>query len=390
MANIEGMVVDGLQIGPDDRLASWLPFYHDMGLVGFVLVPVAAQLSVDYLDTRDFAMRPRQWLDLMTQTRATISFAPSFGYDLCARRLRDADVAKYDLSNWRIAGIGAEMIRPQTLDLFADKLADCGFDSRAFLACYGMAECTLGISFSPLGQGFTTHYADADQLADSQQVVLIDENEESGRGRHFVNCGRPLPSYEVEVRDENGDPLEDWRSGVIHVRGPSVMSGYFNHTEDFGCNLSDDGWLDTGDIGYMVDGTITITGRKKDLIIIHGRNIWPQDLEHLAETLPEVRVGDALAFSAPAPNGDEFCVLQVQCRDKDSTRRRNLERRLTAMVRMELSLDCYVELVPNRSLPKTSSGKLSRSKARMHFIEAHDSDRLHQVVEEVRDRVASA
>jgi fatty-acyl-CoA synthase len=390
MANIEGMVVDGLQIGPDDRLASWLPFYHDMGLVGFVLVPVAAQLSVDYLDTRDFAMRPRQWLDLMTQTRATISFAPSFGYDLCARRLRDADVAKYDLSNWRIAGIGAEMIRPQTLDLFADKLADCGFDSRAFLACYGMAECTLGISFSPLGQGFTTHYADADQLADSQQVVLIDENEESGRGRHFVNCGRPLPSYEVEVRDENGDPLEDWRSGVIHVRGPSVMSGYFNHTEDFGCNLSDDGWLDTGDIGYMVDGTITITGRKKDLIIIHGRNIWPQDLEHLAETLPEVRVGDALAFSAPAPNGDEFCVPQVQCRDKDSTRRRNLERRLTAMVRMELSLDCYVELVPNRSLPKTSSGKLSRSKARMHFIEAHDSDRLHQVVEEVRDRVASA
>ena len=218
----------------------------------------------------------------------------------------------------------------------------------------------------------------------------MDENEESGRGRHFVNCGRPLPSYEVEVRDENGDPLEDWRSGVIHVRGPSVMSGYFNNTEDFGCNLSDDGWLDTGDIGYMVDGTITITGRKKDLIIIHGRNIWPQDLEHLAETLPEVRVGDALAFSAPGPNGDEFCVLQIQCRDKDSTRRRNLKRRLTAMVRMELSLDCYVELVPNRSLPKTSSGKLSRSKARMNFIEAHDSDRLHQVVEEVRDRVASA
>ena len=390
MANIEGMVVDGLQIDSNDRLASWLPFYHDMGLVGFVLVPVATQLSVDYLDTRDFAMRPRQWLNLMTQTGATISFAPSFGYDLCARRLRDADIAKYDLSNWRIAGIGAEMIRPQTLEQFADQLAACGFDSRAFLACYGMAECTLGISFSPLAQGFTTHYVDSDQLADAHEVVLMDESEQSGRGRHFVNCGRPLPSYEVEVRDENGDRLEDWRSGVIHVRGPSVMSGYFNSPEESGCTLSEDGWLNTGDIGYMVDGTITITGRKKDLIIIHGRNIWPQDLEHLAETQPEVRVGDALAFSAPGPNGDEFCVLQVQCREKDSTKRSNIERRLTAMLRMELSLDCYVELVPNRSLPKTSSGKLSRAKARQSFIEAHDSDRLHQVAEEVRVRTASS
>jgi fatty-acyl-CoA synthase len=390
MANIEGMVVDGLRIDSNDRFASWLPFYHDMGLVGFVLVPVATQLSVDYLDTRDFAMRPRQWLNLMTQTGATISFAPSFGYDLCARRLRDADIANYDLSNWRVAGIGAEMIRPQTLEQFADKLAACGFDSRAFLACYGMAECTLGISFSPLAQGFTTHYVDSDQLADAHEVVLMDESEQSGRGRHFVNCGRPLPSYEVEVRDENGDRLEDWRSGVIHVRGPSVMSGYFNSPEESGCTLSEDGWLNTGDIGYMVDGTITITGRKKDLIIIHGRNIWPQDLEHLAETQPEVRVGDALAFSAPGPNGDEFCVLQVQCREKDSTKRRNIERRLTAMLRMELSLDCYVELVPNRSLPKTSSGKLSRAKARLSFIEAHDSDRLHRVAEEVRVRVALA
>ena len=390
MANIEGIVVDGLRIDSNDRLASWLPFYHDMGLVGFMLVPVAAQLSVGYLDTRDFAMRPRQWLNLMTQTRATIAFAPSFGYDLCARRLRDADIAKYDLSNWRIAGIGAEMIRPQTLELFADKLAACGFDSRAFTACYGMAECTLGISFSPLAQGFTTHYVDSDQLADAHEVVLMDESEQSGRGRHFVNCGRPLPSYEVEVRDDNGDRLEDWRSGVIHVRGPSVMSGYFNLPRESGCTLSDDGWLNTGDIGYMVDGTITITGRKKDLIIIHGRNIWPQDLEHLAETQPEVRVGDALAFSAPAPNGDEFCVLQVQCREKDPGKRRNFERRLTALLRMELSLDCYVELVPNRSLPKTSSGKLSRAKARLSFIKAHDSDRLHQVAEEVRVRVASA
>ena len=129
----------------DDRMMSWLPFYHDMGLVGFMLVPMAAQVSIDYLDTREFAMRPRQWLELMTQSRATISFAPSFGHDLCARRVRPNDLANYDLSNWRVAGIGAEMIRPpDTLAYFAELLEPCGFDRRAFLACYGMAECTSG------------------------------------------------------------------------------------------------------------------------------------------------------------------------------------------------------------------------------------------------------
>ncbi len=390
MANIRGMVVDGLNITARDRLVSWLPFYHDMGLVGFVLVPVAAQLSVDYLDTLEFAMRPRQWLKLMTQSRGTISFAPSFGYDLCARRLRDSDIDQYDLSSWRVAGIGAEMIRPQTLSYFSERLAPAGFDERSFLACYGMAECTLGISFSPLSQGFTTHYVDSDHLADAHEVVLMEEGDHSGRGRHFVNCGRPLPSYEVEVRDENGASLADWRSGVIHVRGPSVMSGYFNLPVETGDVLSDDGWLNTGDIGYMVDGTITITGRKKDLIIIHGRNIWPQDLEHMAETQPEVRVGDALAFSAPDPEGDEHCVLLVQCRETDPARRENLKRRLTALIRMELSLDCHVELVPNRSLPKTSSGKLSRAKARLGYLAARESEQFAEVAELDQLRVASA
>jgi fatty-acyl-CoA synthase len=390
MANLQGIINHGLEMTAEDRFMSWLPFYHDMGLVGFVLVPLAAQISVDYLDTREFAMRPRQWLNLMTQTRATVSFAPSFGYDLCARRVRDNDLQNYDLSNWRVAGIGAEMIRPQTLEHFADMLAPCGFDKNAFLACYGMAECTLGISFSALNSGFSTHYIDSDHLADNHQVILMDEAEEEGRGRHFVNCGAPLPSFEVQVRDDDGSVLEDWRSGVIYLRGPSVMSGYFNLPEETGHALCGDGWLNTGDIGYLVDGVITITGRKKDLIIIHGRNIWPQDLEHIAESQPEIRVGDALAFSAPNHEGDELCVLVVQCRETDPNKRHNLVRRLTALVRMELSLDCYVELVAPHALPRTSSGKLSRSKARLDFIDAHDMDRLNEVAEEVRLRMASA
>ena len=389
MANLQAIVVDGLEMNGRDRMMSWLPFYHDMGLVGFVLVPMCAQVSIDYLDTREFAMRPRQWLSLMTETRATISFAPSFGYDLCARRVRPKDVATYDLSNWRVAGIGAEMIRPQTLEHFARMMEPAGFDRRAFLACYGMAECTLAISFSPLWTGFTTHHIDADHLSEHHEAVLLAENDTQGRGRHFVNCGIPLPNFEVEIRDDN-KVLGDWQSGVIYLRGPSVMSGYFNLPEETSHALCEDGWLNTGDIGYLVNGVLTITGRKKDLIIIHGRNIWPQDLEHIAETQPEVRAGDAVAFSAPGAEGEEMCVLMVQCRERDPAKRNNLVRRLTALMRMEMSLDCYVELVPIHSLPRTSSGKLSRAKARLDFINSNDMDKLDTAAEEVRLRVASA
>ena len=389
MANLQGMVGPGLQMNGEDRMMSWLPYYHDMGLVGFVLVPMSAQVSIDYLDTREFAMRPRQWLNLMTQSRATISFAPSFGYDLCARRVRPKDMAGYDLSNWRIAGIGAEMIRPETLAYFAEVLEPCGFDQRAFLACYGMAECTLGISFSPLSTGFTTHHIDSDRLSDNHEAVLMDEGDTAGRGRHFVNCGVPLPGFEVEIRDD-GKVLGDWHSGVIYLRGPSVMSGYFNLPEESSYALSEDGWLNTGDIGYLADGVLTITGRKKDLIIIHGRNIWPQDLEHVAESQPEVRSGDAVAFSAPDHEGEEMCVLRVQCRETDTQKRNNLVRRLTALMRLEMGLDCYVDLVPIHSLPRTSSGKLSRAKARLDFIAEYDAERLNGIAEEVRLRAASA
>jgi fatty-acyl-CoA synthase len=168
------------------------------------------------------------------------------------------------------------------------------------------------------------------------------------------------------------------------------MSGYFNLPEETSHALCEDGWLNTGDIGYLVDGVLTITGRKKDLIIIHGRNIWPQDLEHVAETQPEVRSGDAVAFSAPNSDGEELCVLMVQCRETDPAKRNNLVRRLTALVRMEMSLDCYVELVPIHSLPRTSSGKLSRAKARLDFINNHDIEKLDAATQEVRVRVASA
>ena len=381
MSNLTGIITDGVRIGAADRLFSWLPFYHDMGLVGLVLVPIAAQISVDYMDTRDFAMRPRQWLSLMSQTKATISFSPSFGYELCARRLREGEAARYDLSNWRVAGIGAEMIRWETLERFAEALAPAGFNPRAFLACYGMAECSLAVSFSPLFEGYSTDRIDLDHLADHGEALQVPEQDTSTRARAFVSCGAPLPGYELEIRDDTGALLPDRVTGTIFVRAASVMTGYFNAPAETQAALSPDGWLNTGDIGYTIDGSLFITGRQKDLIIINGRNIWPQDLEYLAEHQQEARVGDALAFSVPGPEAREVCVLVVQCRETNAGKRVALIDRLTHLVRLEMGIDCYVELVAPHTLPRTSSGKLSRSKARQNFIASHDLAEVAAIAE---------
>jgi fatty-acyl-CoA synthase len=390
MANLHGIAAHGVQMRPGDRCLSWLPFYHDMGMVGFVLVPMATQITVDYLDTREFAMRPRQWLNLMSENKATIAFSPSFGYDLCARRLREGEAGKYDLSNWRVAGIGAEMIRPETLDYFASELKPAGFDPRAFLPCYGMAECTLGVSFSPLGKGYSTDYIDSEHLAECDEVLIKQLHSVSGRGRHFVNCGKPLPGHEVEIRDDDGQPLGDCKAGIIHVRGPSVMKGYFNAPDETASVLSSDGWLNTGDIGYMNDGVLTITGRKKDMIIIRGRNIWPQDLEYIAESQPEIRVGDAVAFSAPNEENEESCVLMIQTRERAESRRLALIKQVKALVQRELNLECSVALVPPRSLPRTSSGKLSRARARQNYIASLREHKDQEVAFEEPRRVASS
>ena len=385
MSNLAGIVRHGLKIKQTDRFFSWLPFYHDMGLVGLVMVPLAAQVSVDYLDTRDFAMRPRQWLNLMTRTKATISFSPPFGYELCVRRLREGEADKYDLSNWRIAGVGAEMIRSETLNGFAEALAPAGFDKKSFLACYGMAECSLAISFAPLDAVHGTDCIDGDHHADHQEALPINSVENPGRARCFVKCGSPLPGFEMEVRNDAGELLPNRRTGSIFVRAESVMSGYFNAPEETAKTLTDDGWLNTGDLGYRVDdGNVIITGRKKDLIIINGRNIWPQDLEYLAEQQPEVSIGGSLAFSVPGPDESDRCVLVVQCREADKDKRADLVSRLVRLVSLELGVNCSIELVPPHTLPRTSSGKLSRSKARQQFIERHDPVQFLPVTPEVK------
>ena len=380
MHNLADILRHGVKARPGDRCVSWLPYYHDMGLVGLVLAPVASQLSVDYLSTREFAMRPRLWLKLMSQNKGTLSFSPPFGYELCVRRLRQEESDKFDLSSWRVAGVGAETIRPEPLVQFAEILAASGFKKTAFLPCYGMAECSLAVSFSPLGNGLELDTVDGEHLAEHQEALSADHgfNDAIARTNTFVNCGAPLPEYDIQVRDDLGRTLPDRHCGTLFVRGPSVMSGYFGDEEATREVLSPDGWLNTGDLGYRIGDSLVITGRQKDLIIINGRNIWPQDLEYLAEQQPEVRTGDASAFSVPGPDGEEKAVLVLQCRVNDVMKRADLMERLHGLVRQELGIDCFIELVPRHTLPRTSSGKLSRSGARKDFLKRVDSEQLRQ------------
>ena len=370
LSNLFAILKYGIQIRPGDRAVSWLPYFHDMGLVGLVLAPMAAQMTVDYLNTRDFAMRPRLWLTLMSQNRGTLSVSPTFGYELAARRVREKEVANFDLSAWRIAGVGAEPIRTESLERFADLLAPSGFDRRSFVPCYGMAECALAVSFSPMGQGLDVDRVDSDTLAEEQKALPLHPNRDNGTAsvNTFTNCGAPLPGFDVEIRDDQGQVLPERHCGTLFVRGPSVMSGYFGDLKATREVLSPDGWLNTGDLAYRIGNSIVITGREKDLIIINGRNVWPQDLEYLAEKQPEVRTGDASAFSVPGSNGEERAVMMVQCRESDESKRADLQGRLHSQIRQEFGIDCLIELVPRNTLPRTTSGKLSRSGARKEYL----------------------
>jgi len=371
MNNLANIIRNGVKVRKGDRSMSWLPYYHDMGLVGLVLSPMASQVTVDYLKTRDFGMRPRLWLTLISQNHATVSFGPPFGYELCVQRLREDTADQFDLSSWRIAGVGAETIRPEPLARFASMLAPSGFNPNAFTACYGMAECALAVSFSPLDQGVQLDLVDAEQMAESQEASPATLTAQSGpsQTKSLVKCGFALPGYDVAVRNDAGRALPERHVGTLFVRGPSVMSGYFGEEALTREVLSPEGWLNTGDLAYVVDGSIVITGRQKDLIIINGRNIWPQDMEYIAESQPEVRTGDASAFSVSAPDGDDKAVLVIECRDSNEAKRDELVSRLQALIRQDLGIDCFIELVPRNTLPRTTSGKLSRSGAKKDFLQ---------------------
>ncbi|HEX5080277.1 MAG TPA: fatty acyl-AMP ligase [Geminicoccaceae bacterium] len=369
MANAHAIATWGLEAAPGDRCVSWLPLYHDMGLVGFMLTPLLCQLSVDYLATRDFARRPLVWLSLLSEHGGTLSYSPTFGYDLCARRA-DNGSYDFDLRRWRAAGIGGDMIEPRVPRRFAEVFAAHGFRASAFVPSYGMAEATLAVSFSPLGRGLVVDTVDRHALAEERRAVPAGPDAEPGSARGFVVCGPALPGHMIEIRDDDGRVLPERRLGRIFVRGPSIANGYFGEPQA-SAEMFRDGWLDTGDLGYLVDGALAITGRRKDLIIVHGRNVWPQDLEWAVEQLPGLRRGDAAAFSldeGPGGEGGESVVLLVQCRLTDPAARAQLERDVKAVVQQTAAIECKVVLVRPHGLPQTSSGKLSRSRARQNYL----------------------
>lgn len=377
MSNLQGIVRTGIGVQPGDRAASWLPFYHDMGLVGFLLGPVVSQVPVDYIRTRGFALRPVSWLRLISQNRATIAFGPPIAYQLCSQRLRREVPEGLDLSCWRVAGVGAEMIRLEVLSDFADRLEPAGFDRRAFMPCYGLAESMLAVTFSPLEEGARHECVDADVLA--EDGVAVPAGPATRSVTEIVNCGQVLPGHELRIVDEEGRELGEREIGRIMLRGPSVMDEYLEDPEATAEVFDDEGWLDTGDLGYVTEEGLFVTGRTKDLIIINGRNIWPQDLEYLAEQEDAVRVGDASAFSVTDPDGGEAAVLVVQCRLTDPQESEALVARIEGSVYEHLGLRCIVDLVPPGTLPKTSSGKLSRVEAKRGFLERSGMGRLEAV-----------
>jgi fatty-acyl-CoA synthase len=356
-----------MKMGDGDRGVSWLPFYHDMGLVGCMLSIVANQMSVDYLKTEDFARRPLAWLDLISRNQGTtMSYSPTFGYDICARRVSSQmDVAeRFDLSRWRVAGNGADMIRPDVMQAFVDAFAPAGFKPSSFLPSYGLAEATLAVSVMPPGEGIVVELVEETLLAGGGPG----ERNRPQRYRAVVNCGKPVRDMEVEIRGDEGSRLGEREIGKVHCRGTSVMAGYFRDEEATAACLDADGWLDTGDMGYLSDGYLYIVGRAKDMIIINGKNHWPQDIEWAVEQLPGFKAGDIAAFSITTPGGEETPAVLVQCRTSDVEERGKLRDMIRERVRAITGINCVVELVPPRSLPRTSSGKLSRAKARNLYL----------------------
>ena len=355
----------GMKIQQSDRCVSWLPWYHDMGLVGCFLSLIANQISADYLKTEDFARRPLAWLDMISRNPGTTcSYSPTFGYDICARRISSqSNVAeRFDLSRWRIAGNGADMIRPDVMQSFVNAFAGAGFKASAFLPSYGLAEATLAVTLMPPGEGIRVELVEEERLSGTPRDLS-----RPARYRAIVNCGKAVKDMDLVIRGEHGESLPDHHIGKVWCKGPSVMHSYFRDPESTAACLVD-GWLDTGDMGYMVDGYLFIVGRAKDMIIINGKNHWPQDIEWAVEQLPGFHQGDIAAFSVENDSGEEVPAVLVHCRVSDPEERVKLHSQIRDKVRSITGMNCVVELVPPRTLPRTSSGKLSRAKAKKLYL----------------------
>jgi fatty-acyl-CoA synthase len=347
----------GLDARDGDVAVSWLPLYHDMGLIGMLLSSVYRPADAVIMSPVLFLKRPSAWLDAISTYRGTVSFAPNFAYELCRRRIKTSQLESLDLSRWRVAGCGAEPIRPDTLLQFADYFAPAGFSARSFLPSYGLAEHALAVSFAH--GGLHVDVVDAERLVRDSRAVPVVNGSPSVR---VVCCGQPFPGHQIRVVDEAFDELPERHVGSILARGPSVMRGYFEAAEASSEALRD-GWLVTGDLGYMADGSLYVCGRTKDLIIRQGRKYHPADIESSLATLHGVALSGVVVFAVDrVEHADEVvAVLETRAGGRGEDIEQAVRRRVRETAGLEID---RVVLAPPGTIPRTTSGKVRRAETR--------------------------
>ena len=369
LANVRA---DGLGLGvtPRDVFVSWLPLYHDMGLIGAWLGSLYHGIPLVIMSPLQFLSRPHRWLQAVHRYGGTLSAAPNFAYELCVRRIRDEDLTGLDLSMWRQSLNGAEAIAPDTLRAFNDRFAPYGLRSTAVLPVYGLAECAVGLTFSNLGHEPVIDVIDRSLLNTSGKAVPVDMAQSGAF--EVVGCGYPLPRHEIRIVDERDSEVPERVQGRVQFRGPSSTPGYFE-APDKTRQLVRDGWHETGDLGYTAGGQLFITGRSKDLIIRAGRNIHPMELESAVSQCEGVRGGRVAAFGvADTRSGTERLVLLVETRWRKAADLKPLRDQINELgVRLAGGAPDDIAFAPPGTILRTSSGKVRRGACRDLYLKGH-------------------
>ncbi|MBN1366209.1 MAG: AMP-binding protein [Syntrophaceae bacterium] len=359
LANIRALC-EATQLKSTDVVVSWLPLYHDMGLIGTWFCSFYYAASLVVMSPLNFISRPQRWLWAIHRYRGTISAAPNFAYELCLKRIDDSDLQGLDLSSWKIACNGAEPVSPETVENFCRQFGKYCFKRETMMPVYGLAECSVGLSFPPLNRGPLIDKIDRDIFVNTGHAVASSENDE--KVLRFVACGHPLPDHEVRIVDDAGRELPERYEGKLHFRGPSATSGYYHNAEDTK-KLFNGNWLDSGDMAYIAGGDIFITGRKKDIIIRAGRNIYPQEMEEAVGKIAGIRKGNAVVFATrDTINQTEKLVVLAETREDNPEKLNALREEINTMaIDLVGTAADEVVLAPPGTVLKTSSGKIRRA-----------------------------
>ncbi|HJW54474.1 MAG TPA: AMP-binding protein [Burkholderiaceae bacterium] len=374
LANIRALG-QASQVTSNDVFVSWLPLYHDMGLIGAWFGSLYHGIPLVLMSPLAFLARPAFWLQTIARHRGTISGAPNFAYELCVHHISDAALAELDLSSWRLAFNGAEPVSPATLESFATRFAPCGLRRQAITPVYGLAESSVGLAFPPLGRGPRIDVIERNPFAHEAKAVPAAKSDANTLS--IPSCGRALPGHEIRIVDDTGYELSERRVGRLEFRGPSATSGYYRNPQAT-AELLRDGWHDSGDHAYLAQGEVFIAGRVKDLIKRGGRNLYPYDLEEAAGNLPGIRKGCVAVFASSDPaTGSERLVIMAETREHDEFARGELCQALnqTAIDVVGMPADDTV-LVPPHTVLKTSSGKIRRLACRQIYESGNITQRL--------------